>query len=347
MFAKTVRIQPVVLGLLALASLDVALALAQAGEAPPRPFLRKVIEWGDQQLAALDKGEVVTRQLPGADKPEIAAFGAVKIAATRAKFVERVSDIKDFRKVPQVPEMGVFGTPAKLEDMAALTLEDGDFDVMRKCVPGNCNFKLGAAGIERLQKEVKFDAPDAKAKVLGILKDQAVAYVNAYRQGGTDAMGALATRKEPRLLSSEFKLLLKQSPYLPEYLPALNAYIDAYPKGTLTGAKDIIFWTKDTFGLKPVLSIYHLTVWNDPAQKGAVVAIKQLYASHYFNAGLDLIVAVDADGGKSLYLLELYRGRIDPPTGMLAGVLLGKVRGGVETAVAENLKHARVKLQGK
>jgi len=347
MFGKIVKLQTVVISLLAAASFDAAPALAQAGEAPPRPFLRKVIEWGDDKLAALDKGEVVTRQLPGADKPEIAAFGAVKISSTRARFVERVSDIQDFRKVPQVPEMGVFGTPAKVEDMAALTLEDGDFDVMRKCVPGNCNFKLGVAGIERLQKEVKFAAPDARAKVLGILRDQAVAYVEAYRKGGTDAMGALATRKEPKLLSGEFKLLLKQSPYLPEYLPSLNAYLESYPKGTLAGAKDIIFWTKDTFGLKPVLSIYHLTIWNDPAQKGAVVAIKQLYASHYFNAGLDLIVAVEAEGGKGLYLLDLYRGRIDPPTGMLAGVLLGKVRSGVETGVAENLKHARMKLQGK
>ncbi len=335
------------LGLLAVLALEPQVAFGQAAEAPPRPFLRKVIEWGDDKLALIDKGEVVTRQLPGADKPEIAAFGAVKIATTRAKFVALLADIQDFRKVPQVPEMGVFSSPAKLEDLAKLTLEDGDFDVMRKCVPGNCNIKLGTAGIERLQKEIKFDAPDAKAKVLAILKQQAVSYVDAYRKGGTDAMGVLGNKKEPRLLSNEFKLLLRQSPYLPDYVPAFNAYLESYPKGTLAGAKDIVYWTKDTFGLKPVISIYHMTTWNDPTQTGAMVAIKQIYADHYFNAGLDIVAAVEADGGKSIYVLELYRGRIDPPTGMLAGVLLGKVRGGVETGVAENLKHSRERLQGK
>ena len=45
--------------------------------------------------------------------------------------------------------------------------------------------------------------------------------------------------------------------------------------------------------------------------------------------------------GKGLYLLSLYRTRIDPPTGMLAGVLMGKVRDGIETGVKENLKTAR------
>jgi hypothetical protein len=42
--------------------------------------------------------------------------------------------------------------------------------------------------------------------------------------------------------------------------------------------------------------------------------------------------------------LSLYRTRIDPPTGMLGGVLMGKVRDGVETGVNENLKTARDRL---
>ena len=43
-------------------------------------------------------------------------------------------------------------------------------------------------------------------------------------------------------------------------------------------------------------------------------------------------------------MLSLFRTRLDPPTGMLAGVLMGKVRDGVETGVKENLKTAQAKL---
>ena len=42
--------------------------------------------------------------------------------------------------------------------------------------------------------------------------------------------------------------------------------------------------------------------------------------------------------------MTLCRTRIDPPTGMLGGVLMGKVRDGIETAVRENTKVARDRL---
>jgi len=49
-------------GLLALAPP----AAVKAQEPPPRPFLRKVIQLDDGQLAAMEKGEVVTKMLPSA-----------------------------------------------------------------------------------------------------------------------------------------------------------------------------------------------------------------------------------------------------------------------------------------
>ena len=43
--------------------------VAPAQEPPPRPFLRKVIQLDEAQLAAVEKGEVVTKLLPTTDKP--------------------------------------------------------------------------------------------------------------------------------------------------------------------------------------------------------------------------------------------------------------------------------------
>jgi hypothetical protein len=39
--------------------------------------------------------------------------------------------------------------------------------------------------------------------------------------------------------------------------------------------------------------------------------------------------------------VDLHRVRIDPPTGMLSGMLLGKIRGGIETTVTERLTTAK------
>ena len=75
-----------------------------------------------------------------------------------------------------------------------------------------------------------------------------------------------------------------------------------------------------------------------------MISTKLLGATHFFNASLEILAGVPTADGKGLYLLNLYRTRLDPPTGMLAGVLMGKVRGGIETGVQENLKRARERL---
>jgi hypothetical protein len=91
-----------------------------------------------------------------------------------------------------------------------------------------------------------------------------------------------------------------------------------------------------------VVSAYHATYYKGP--RGALIANKLLGATHFFNATLEIMAGVPTPDGKGLYLLSLYRTRIDPPTGMLGGVLMGKVKDGIETGVKMNLETARDRL---
>jgi hypothetical protein len=334
-----------------LASPGTALAQGTA-EPPPRPFLRKVIQLNDAQLAAIEKGEVVTKQLPSPERPEIAAFGVVRAAGTLDTLRERMRDFQSFRKVPQIVQIGSFSNPPRIEDLQGLTWEDGDIKSLQDCKPGDCDVKGGTRALDRLKKEVDWSAPDAKAKASAVIKEQMVAYVKAYLAGGTDAMGVTVDKSKPKALSAEFRTLLKNSPYLVEYVAPFNQYLERYPKGTLADSEDVLFWTKDTFGLKPVVSIYHATVYKQEKPRPVLLAaMKTLYASHYFNAALEVMAAVptpDATSTQpSLYVMDLYRTRIDPPTGMLSGVLMGKVKSGVEEGVAMNVKTAKARVEGK
>jgi hypothetical protein len=315
--------------------------VAAAQEPPPRPFLRKVIQLDEAQLAAVEKGEVVTKLLPTTDKPEIAAFGVVKTAGTVDQLLTLARDVQRFRQVPQIPEMGRFSSPAKVEDLKGLTHPSDDIAALKKCKPGSCDVKLGAKGLEMVSK-IDWSAPDAEKRAVAIFNQAIVDYVVAYQQGGTDAMGNVLDKKQEKSRAQEYRTLLAHSPYLVDYVKEFNDYLAAYPKGKLAGAEDVLYWSKDTFGLKPVVSGYHATFYKSP--RGALIASKLLAASHYFNASLEIMAGVPTPDGKGLYLLSLYRTRLDPPTGMLAGVLMGKVRDGVETGVKENLKTARERL---
>ena len=315
-------------------------AMAQV-EPPPRPFLRKVIGLSDAQLADIDKGQVVTKLLDTTDKVEVAAFGAVRTTGTADGLVRLARDVQRFRKVPQIPEMGVFSKPPKLADLAGLHHPPADIAALKECKPGKCDVKIGTRGLDRLAK-VNWSAPGAAATASAIVNQSILDYVTAYSEGGTDAMGDVLDKKVPKLRSEEYRTLLAHSPYLVEYVKEFADYLASYPKGKLDGTEDILYWTQDNFGLKPVISAYHMTIYKGP--RGVLIANKGLGASHYFNASLEILAGVPTPDGQGLYLVSLFRTRLDPPTGMLAGILMGKIRSGVETGVAENLNTARQRL---
>ncbi len=212
---------------------------------------------------------------------------------------------------------------------------------MKHCKPGKCDVKLGTPGFALLSS-VDWSASGAEGRAAAVLNQAIVDYVTAYSRGGTDAMGDVLDKEAPKSRSQEYRALLAHSPYLVDYVKEFSDYLAVYPNGMLAGAEDVLYWTQDNFGLKPVVSAYHATIYKGP--RGVLVANKLLGASHYFNASLEIMAGVPTADGQGLYLLSLFRTRLDPPTGMFAGALMGKVRGGVEKGVQENLKAARAHL---
>jgi hypothetical protein len=322
-----------------LAVLPPAVAGAQSG--PDQTFLRKVIQLDDSQLAAVEKGDVVTKQLPTTEKTEVAAFGIVKASGTGDQLLAAAKDVLKFRKSPQVPEMGLFSTPAELADLKGLTYPPDDIEALKKCKPGSCDVKLGTKGLEAVSR-IDWKAPDATAQATAILNQLMVDYVTAYQQGGTEAMATTLDKKDERARPEEYRAVLAHSPYLVDYEKEFNDYLASYPKGTLAGATDVLYWMKDTYGPKPVVSTYHATFYTAP--HAALISNKLIGAAHFFNASLEILAGVPGADGKSLYLMSLARTRLDPPTGMLAGTLMGKVKGGVEQGVKESLKNAQAHL---
>ena len=331
-------------GVLALVLLAVP---SRAEDAGARKFLRTVIGFTDAQVASVDAGQVVTRQFATTDKADVAAFGAVRVAADKEAYLAQIRDVVTFRRTPTVLEIGRFQEPPTVADVAGLSLDDGDFEAARKCKPGQCNLKLARSAIERMHAEIAWDKPDARSRATVLMRQMLVEYVAAYMKGGVAAMATYYDKEEPLASPAELAKLFQASPYLIEYAPEFNAYVGEYPKGSLAGAEDFFYWAKDKTGPKPTISVFHVTLWKDPRDlRRVVIASKQIYASHYIRVGLDLTALVDVPGGTpGFYLMDLFRGRIDPPGGMLAGVILGKIRGSIEASLGESLASARTKVE--
>jgi len=96
-------------------------------------------------------------------------------------------------------------------------------------------------------------------------------------------------------------------------------------------------WSKIKFGLKPVIAVNHVSIYkrNSDAGPQVLVASKQIYANHYFNAFLALTAFVNVPGATNgSYLVYENRSRADGLEGPF-----GKLkRGVVEKKALEGLR---------
>ncbi len=315
----------------------------QAQDGPMGEFLKRTVQLNASQMAALEGGEVVTKQLPADEKADVAVFGAVRIAASPERYVERFRDIAAFRRSRTVAEVGKFGETPTIGDVQGLTLDDEDFVAAKKCRPGKCDIKLARSAIERMHADINWSASDARARAAAVLRQVMVDFVVTYRRGGAKELATYLDKEHPVDASKEFGVLLDSARYLIDYVPEFHRYISTYPSGKLEGVEDFFYWIKESGGPKPTVSVFHVSIWRDP--RGPIlISSKQIYASHFVRVGLDIVALVPSNpGAGDFYLLNLYRGRIDPPGGLIGSALIGKIRGSVENNLREELKSGKAR----
>ena len=313
-------------------------------KAPPelQKFLRGVVGSTDADIAAVENGQVISRLLPETDKGEVAAFGIVRVTASADRLQTLALDVKSYRSMEGVAQLNLFSDPPAPGDCDALVIPDQDIDAIRNCKSGACDVKITDDMLASVSR-IDWTAPGARDKVMHEFREMVVKVASGFRSEGIDGLGVIVDKKDPKPRALEFQKLLANSPYLYEYMKDFHTYLAEYPKGRYPGAKSMLYWTKETFGPKPVIAINCQTV----ASRGETVMIanQMVAASHYFNAGLDICVGVPATSGGGMYMVDVYRVRIDPPTGALAGPTTGKIRGGIKGGVQKVLMGLASKLK--
>ncbi len=308
-------------------------ACAQQTPAVLVQFLRQSIGFDSTQLAAVERGEVVVKVLDTQNKRDVAVFGIITSAVPRESYLGRLQDFPNSLRAPTRTRFGIFSDPATPADIQLLTIAPDDVADLKRCRPGDCKIKLPATEMQRIRQEVDWSAPDREPQVNAYARQRLLQYVGDYRARGDSALVVYDDRGHVRA-SDAFAALLAESPYVYQYAPSLHRYLATYPHGTLDGLRELLFWSEDALPrLKPILSITHLVVYAPPELSGAtLVAAKQIYADHYFEAAFDLQTVVDrpaSAAGPGIYLVWLRRFRFDDlPSGVfnIRGKVIGKLR---------------------
>jgi hypothetical protein len=280
-------------------------ASAQSPWRTPDDFLANDVRLPPAQLAALDRGEVVVRLLPTAERQNVAVLGAVRVAVPRSFFIDRLRDLPSALRAPGRLAAHLFSNPATLADVQGVAIPSGDLDDLRDCRPGSCNYKLPLQAMQRFRAAIDDPAPNAAERVSDYARQWIVDYVNEYRRRGNAAMVVYDDEGDggPGVRSSDaLDILLRDSVYV-SGVPLLAPWLLDFPQASPSGAEEIFFWSRDELPhLRRVLRDMHEIIYTPPAFPNmTIVAAKQIYADHYFEAGVELLAVADhpSAGGAS------------------------------------------------
>jgi len=322
--------------------LTTSLPPARDSVAEPQGFLRTAAGFTPAELARLDRGEPLAKVLD-TDRREVAVVGAVRIAVSQARLFERYRSASSVKTSDVVLETGRFSAPPVPEDLRDLHFEDYDLDTIRACKPGDCGVRLSTRDMERFAHDVNWNAPNWRQQAGDLWRLLLTANATAYLANG--ALGDYRNKATPLDVADEFKVLFDSSEYFEKMSPEFLNYLRRFPAVPLDGTENILFWSKDDIN-RPVTRVTHVSLY--PAPTGSVrpglIAAKQIYAAHYFDAGLALTCAFD-DGASGFYMLSLNRVRTRSLTSFLRGVVRSIVQRRSRDAMEGILRSTKAALE--
>ena len=309
-----------------------------------REVLSHDLKFTTVELAELERGKIVKHALDKTAPGEIAVAGGVRVNTTREKFLNRFRDIAQFKRGPGVLEIGRFSDPPALGDLDTLTIDKNDFDG-RACRVGDCGVRLPAETIRRFQREIDWKAPDADRRAVTLFKQVLFEHVRAYLSGSSDRVIQYDDDKRPVRPVEEFAGILKNSPFLGELVPGLPAHLTAFPPSHLAGAEDFLYWSKETGGFAPFITVTHVTIAR-AADGSDVITSKDVYSSRYFDSSLAVTIAIDLVGTPdAFYLVYVNRSRASAMKGAFSGLRRAMVERRAKSSLEENLKLLKLRLE--
>ena len=304
-------------------------------------YLLRTAGFTKPDLSALDSGTVIARVMEGTADTEVMVVAAVKIRATRDQTLAYYGQMVAYVDGTITTGFGRFSNPPRLEDVRNLSLNADDIAQLQSCKPGDCDLRIGGSALTAIRSGIDWRAPDAAAQVNARVREAIVKYIAAYVKTGDEALVTYNDRQEPVSLRQQWREILAASPYFQQYSAPLREYLTQYPRQTLPGAKDVVYWVQEDYtGLKPVLSLVHGVIYQDPARPDRTVVIqKQLYASHYYDGSLAVAVVLDGPKGAApvTYLVYANRSRGDLLKGGFGGLRRTAARNQAKSAAEQTL----------
>lgn len=303
---------------------------------------------GSRELATAAQGHPVVTLLPTANDRDLAVFGMIGLHASQETVLTHVVDLERVLAV-KGRTFHIFSDPPTPSDVRDAAFAESEYRALQDCRPGECDFKLPAVAMQMFIQQIDWSAPGAKVQVDARLRQGLLQLAMDYKSRGNSATLPYDDVHGVRP-GDVFLELVAQKPGLYDYAPELEGYLRNYPLERPKGVRDYLYWSEDRkTQARPTLTLNHVVVYAPPAPATGtvIVAQKQIYASHYFEGGFDLLAVVGSGPSGSegvTYLLLTRRFRLDKlPNGVLN--IRGRVRSQLTDATRSDLERLRSMIE--
>src|SRR5580693_8062840 len=292
------------------------------GQDEPYRFFREFVGLNEDQIGTIRSGKALAKVVEATTPDEVFVLGAVSVKASPEKYLELASNIDALRKLPGYIAIQSFTDPPQLSDLDGFALKYQEIEELKTCKLGHCEVQLPTEAMEEFKQSIDWSAPDVDDTVNQVATRMALQALLDYMHGGNTALGVYRDKSHPAAVAETFASLIMRLSALPAYLPELNEY----PKGKSDNVQVVFYWEEVNFGLKPTFRIVQRIVYRgaSPTDPAYAVAEKQIYASHYFEAALDLTVCIKEVQRPGFYIITVKGSKQAGLTG-LKGSIVRKV----------------------
>ncbi|HSE97625.1 MAG TPA: hypothetical protein VLD57_05095 [Blastocatellia bacterium] len=303
-----------------------------------------------EHLRASADRQAIARGLSPENDKEMAAVGIVMADATPAAFVESYKTLATFQQSPYIVASGRFGDKPMLSDLAGLKLDDSDLYALTKSEVKDSEIKLSQLEIARFQT-IRATAsrltPQLKARLTNEFKRMLVERVRNYQACGAAALGVYSDKEEPVNAHEAFVVLKREQAGSARHCAHLYPSLESYPQNPPPDSESFIYWAKQRFGdLKPVINVVHVLIHREGDR--VYIASKQLYSTHYTEAGLsvaELIPFMDGQGQPRTIVIYTVRLQVDMLGGSFGFMKKRMARPRMLGALKQSLNGMRVTME--
>lgn len=332
----------------ALAELLARAAIADAQTtSDPFAFFRPsiVISAGDRRQ--LDRGEPLARALSAGDR-QVGILAAVPVEIGGDRLVAWMRQIAELKKSAYVVAIRRFSDPPTLGDLAGLALDEDDLLAARVCRPRACDLKLTSEEIAGMRGAIAGAGSDWRPAAQEAFRHIVLRRVQAYLAEGHLALERYDDDERTVSLGERFSSVLRQSRFLAVRLPQFAEFLERYPRGPALDVESFVYWSKERLGGKPIVSATHVSMVRGAGegQPDALVAGKEIFATHYLNASLSLTAIVGGRSGPRRYLVYYNRSDVDLPRGLFGGIARWFVERRLRAEASAVLTGLRRRLEG-